>query len=91
MPDKRISVVMITHKPGAHIRLALEHLLELPERPQIIVVDNASCHGTADTTRSLGLQVKVLSLDQNPGCAGWNVGVLTAKTSYVAFGDDESW
>ena len=91
MPDKRISVVMITRNRGTQIRIALEHLLDLPERPRLIVVDNGSTDGTADAARSLGPQVEVLALGHNLGCAGRNVGVLQATTPYVAFSDDDSW
>lgn len=91
MPDERISVVMITQNRGDQIRIALEHLLELPERPRLIVVDNGSSDGTADAARSFGHQVEVLALGHNLGCAGRNVGVLRAATPYVAFSDDDSW
>lgn len=91
MSDERISVVMITHNRGNQIRIALEHLLEMPERPRLIVVDNGSCDETADAARSLGPQVEVLALNHNLGCAGRNIGVLRATTPYVAFSDDDSW
>ncbi len=91
MPDERISVVMITRNRRDQIRIALEHLLELPERPRLIVVDNGSSDGTAEIARSLGPQIEVLALAHNLGCAGRNVGVLKATTPYVAFSDDDSW
>lgn len=91
MPDERISVVMITRNRGAQIRVALEHLLDLPERPPLIVVDNGSSDRTVDVARSLGSQVEVLALDQNWGCAGRNVGIMKITTPYVAFSDDDSW
>jgi N-acetylglucosaminyl-diphospho-decaprenol L-rhamnosyltransferase len=91
MPDERISVVMITHNRGDQIRIALEHLLALPERPRLIVVDNGSSDETVDAARSMGRQVDVLALGHNLGCAGRNAGVMAAKTPYVAFSDDDSW
>lgn len=91
MPDERISLVMITHNRGTQIRVALEHLPNLPERPHLIVVDNGSTDGMADAARSLGPRIELLALGHNPGCAGRNVGVLKATTPYVAFSDDDSW
>ncbi len=91
MPDERISVVMITHNRGTQIRVALEHLLDLPERPHLIVVDNGSTDGTADEARSLGSDVEVLALGHNLGCAGRNVGLRAAARPYVAFSDDDFW
>ncbi len=91
MYDERISVVMITRNRGDQIRTALQHLLQLPERPRLIVVDNGSTYETAQAARSLGPQVEVLSLDRNLGCAGRNLGVMHAMTPYVAFSDDDSW
>jgi len=87
----RISVVMITRNRGREIQAALEHLLSLPERPPIIVVDNASSDTTAEIARAMSSDLTVLALDRNLGCAGRNVGVLQAETPYVAFSDDDSW
>ena len=87
----RISVVMITRNRGRQIQVALGHLLTLPERPRILVVDNASSDTTVEVARSMSSDVTVLALDGNLGCAGRNVGVLQAETPYVAFSDDDSW
>ena len=59
MPDDRISVVMITRTRGGYILAALRHLVELPERPPIIVVDNGSTDGTVDAARSMGPRIEV--------------------------------
>jgi GT2 family glycosyltransferase len=91
MADDRISVVMITRNRGEQIRVALEHLLALPEQPRLTVVDNGSSDGTVDAAHSLGPRVEVLALGHNLGCAGRNVGVEMASTPYVAFSDDDSW
>lgn len=89
--NHRISIVMITRDRGAQIRTALEHLVALPERPDIIVVDNGSSDNTADIACGTGSAVKVITLDKNLGAAGRNVGVSRASTPYVAFSDDDSW
>ena len=82
---------MITRNRGDQIRMALEHLLKLPEKPRIIVVDNDSSDGTIEILQAMTSTVDAVSLDQNLGCAGRNVGVLRAQTPYVAFSDDDSW
>ena len=82
---------MITHNRGDQIRTALEHLLRLPEQPKIIVVDNGSSDETAEIARAMADTVEVIQLGRNLGCAGRNVGVLRARTPYIAFSDDDSW
>jgi glycosyltransferase involved in cell wall biosynthesis len=89
--EDQISIVMITHNRGTQIRMALEHLLNLPEKLHVIVVDNGSSDETIDIARSMGSTVEVVLLDHNLGCAARNIGVLKAKTPYVAFNDDDSW
>ena len=91
MADKRFSIVMITRNRGDQIRVALEHLLQMPEQPRLIVVDNSSTDGTVEAARSMSSGVNVVALDRNLGCAGRNVGVSMTETPYVAFSDDDSW
>ncbi len=85
----QVSVVMITHNRGSQIRVALQHLLKLPEKPHIIVVDNNSSDETVKIARDSG--VEVIQLERNLGGAGRNIGVARAETPYVAFSDDDSW
>jgi GT2 family glycosyltransferase len=82
---------MITRNRGEQIRLALEHLQNLEECQRLIVVDNASSDETVNLAQGMGPRVEVISLQQNLGGAGRNVGVLRATTPYVAFSDDDSW
>jgi GT2 family glycosyltransferase len=82
---------MITRDRGEQIRIALGHLLEMPERPQVIVVDNGSSDRTAEIARAMGPRVEVIALGRNLGGAGRNVGVARAETPYIAFSDDDSW
>lgn len=91
MLQDRISVVMITRNRAAGIRTALEHLLELPEKPHIIVVDNGSSDRTCNTVREMNPGIEVVPLGTNMGGAGRNIGVQMAATPYVAFSDDDSW
>jgi glycosyltransferase involved in cell wall biosynthesis len=87
----RISVVMITRNRAGHIGKALQHLVELPEKPRIIVIDNGSSDETVRAARAFGAAVEVVALGRNLGGAGRNIGVELAGTPYVAFSDDDSW
>src|SRR5512142_517722 len=91
MPHDRISVVMITRNRAAGICTALQHLLALPEKPHIIVVDNNSTDETVDAVRRLDPAIEVVAHHENLGGAGRNLGVQRVATPYVAFSDDDSW
>jgi GT2 family glycosyltransferase len=91
LTEARVSVVMITHNRSPHIREALEHLLSLPERPHIMVMDNASTDDTVSLVRSISRDIEVIELGRNLGSASRNIGVARAHTPYVAFSDDDSW
>lgn len=88
--DARTTVVVITHNRRAEVTRSLERMLDLPERPRIVVVDNGSADGTA--AEILGrYPVEVIRLDRNRGAAARNVGASQATTRYVAFSDDDTW
>jgi len=91
MADPRISIVIITRDRRDDLLEALAHLAELPERPHVIVVDNASGDGTAEVVRRRFPAVEVIALAENRGPAARNAGVQRARTPYVAFNDDDSW
>jgi GT2 family glycosyltransferase len=64
----------------------------LPRHPgPVILVDNGSRDGTAALVRQHFPHVDVVELDENRGATARNVGVERARTSYVAFADDDSW
>jgi N-acetylglucosaminyl-diphospho-decaprenol L-rhamnosyltransferase len=91
VPDRRVSVVVITHNRRAELDRTLRRLAELPEQPRVVVVDNASADGTADMVRSGHPQVTLLTPGENLGAVGRNVGVSVVETPYVAFCDDDTW
>ena len=92
MPESaRVSVVMLTHNRDEQALRSLDELTRLPERPPIVVVDNASEDGTADTVRRAHPEVRVIELPENVGAAGRNDGVAAVDAPYVAFSDDDSW
>lgn len=89
--DERVSIVVITRDRVRDLERTLPHLLALPERPRIVVVDNASSDGTARMLSERFEDVELLALDENRGSAARNTGVAHATTPYVAFADDDSW
>lgn len=90
-PDPRVSVVIATRNRVSELLTSLEHLRKLPEQPHIVVVDNASTDGSSDAVRDSYPEVEVVTLSENLGGAGRNVGVQRVDTPYVAFSDDDSW
>ena len=90
-PDPRVAVVVITHQRREELLLAVSRLLELPERPHVVVVDNGSTDGTADAVRERFPQVDLIASRANLGAVGRNVGVGRLDTPYVAFCDDDTW
>lgn len=87
----RTSVVVITLNRREQLLHTLDRLAELPERPPVAVVDNASTDGTAEAVARLHPGVTVLRPSRNLGAVGRTLGVQWARTPYVAFSDDDSW
>ncbi|HEY8099549.1 MAG TPA: glycosyltransferase [Burkholderiaceae bacterium] len=86
-----LSVVVLTHNRSAELQRTLEKMLALPERPAIVVVDNASFDFTSTLVKTHFPQVKLISLRENIGAAARNIGVQRVQTPYVAFCDDDTW
>ncbi|HEY0401660.1 MAG TPA: glycosyltransferase [Blastococcus sp.] len=90
-PDPRVAVVVITHQRRGELLLAVARLLDLPERPHVVVVDNGSTDGTAEAVRRHFPHVELIASPDNLGAVGRNVGVGRLDTPYVAFCDDDTW
>jgi GT2 family glycosyltransferase len=88
---ERITIVVLTYNRCDEVCRTLQHLLALPEGCPVIVIDNGSADGTASTVRARFPSVNVVSLDDNRGAAGRNVGIERAGTPYVALCDDDTW
>lgn len=89
-----VSVVIITRNRRGSLLRTLDHLIALPDDPEIIVVDNASSDGTARAVEGLAAdsrRVHLIRLDRNLGAPGRNVGVEAASSDVIAFCDDDSW
>lgn len=88
-PD--VSVVVATRNRCAALARSLSILCALPERPEVIVVDNASTDRTAELVAAGVPQARLIRLRRNRGAAARNEGVRVARAPYVAFSDDDSW
>jgi GT2 family glycosyltransferase len=86
-----VTVVIATMNRAPELRRTLALLSALPERPPIVVVDNASSDGTSDLVREHFPQVTLVRLSRNLGAAARNLGAERAATGFVAFSDDDSW
>lgn len=91
MSEHRITVVVITHNRRAELLHTLERLTALPERPPVIVVDNASSDGTATAVRRHRPPVRLVAPGHNLGAVGRNLAARLVTTPYMAFCDDDSW
>ncbi|MEU9984513.1 glycosyltransferase [Streptomyces sp. NPDC050856] len=91
MTEPRTTVVVITHNRREQLLSTLDRLAGLPERPPVIVVDNASTDGTPGAVARRHPRVTVLAPGRNLGAPGRTLGVRHARTPYVAFSDDDSW
>lgn len=93
-PDPRTGVVLMTWNRRDEALLAVRRLLDLPEQPPVVVVDNGSDDGTAEALReAYGTEdrLQVMALRENLGAVARNVGVDRLSTRYVAFCDDDTW
>jgi GT2 family glycosyltransferase len=87
----RVTVVIATRNRRPELIRSLRQLRALSPTPPVVVVDNGSTDGTAQAVRAHFTGVTVLALPRNYGAAARNLGVLVARTPYVAFSDDDSW
>ncbi|HEU4702255.1 MAG TPA: glycosyltransferase family 2 protein, partial [Conexibacter sp.] len=91
LPHARIAVAIATRNRRAPLLVTLAQLRALPERPPLMVVDNASTDGTAAAVRERFPDATVLALPENRGAAARNAAAQALATPYVAFADDDSW
>jgi GT2 family glycosyltransferase len=87
----RTTVVVITMDRRDELLRTLGHLTALPERPPLIVVDNASGDGTAEAVAARYPEVRLIRSDRNLGAVARNLAVAEVRTPYVAFCDDDTW
>lgn len=58
---------------------------------EVIVVDNASCDGSAEMVRNDFPNAILIKMQKNIGIAGWNEGFKIAKGEYILVLDDDSY
>ncbi|MFF9132102.1 MULTISPECIES: glycosyltransferase family 2 protein [unclassified Streptomyces] len=86
-----LGIVIATRDRADRLAGTLRRLTALPERPEILVVDNASTDGTRALLARDFPHVRVLALPHNRGALARTAGVRALTTPYVAFSDDDSW
>ncbi len=80
MADPRMTVVLITRNRRGELLRTLDRMTSLPERPPIIVVDNASSDRSAEAAgRYPG--VRVIKARENLGAVARNFGVREGRGS----------
>lgn len=89
--DHRISVGILTHNRREEVLRTLERLTRLPERPRIVLVDNASSDGTCQAVAGAFPSVAIIASGSNLGAAGRNLALRALDTPYVALCDDDTW
>ena len=89
--DARVGVVIATRDRCASLAVALQRLEALPEKPPIVLVDNASRDATREMVARCHPRVKVIALSHNAGARARTFGVMHLDTPYIALCDDDSW
>lgn len=90
----RTTVVVATRNRADQLRRTVDHLLKLRPRPPVIIVGNALSDDAVARMRPLAARnggIRLIELNDNHGAAARTDGVLTARTPYIAFSDDDSW
>lgn len=85
------AVVIATRDRADALARTLTRLTRLPERPDVLVVDNASRDGTAELVGRRFPGVRLLRSPVNRAALARNDGVAALDAPYIAFSDDDSW
>jgi N-acetylglucosaminyl-diphospho-decaprenol L-rhamnosyltransferase len=90
-PDPRVAIVVASRNRRDVLLQTLPRHLALPERPQVVLVDDASTDGTGDAVAAALPEVTVIRLERSRGGAARNAGLDAVDAPYVALCDDDSW
>jgi len=82
---ERCTVVVATRDRHDQLAATIPRHLGLPERPRVLVVDDASAQPV------VAPGADVLSLSRGAGGAARNAGARASTTPYLAFTDDDAW
>ncbi len=86
-----VGIVIATRDRRERVLATLDRLAALPERPPIVLVDNASRDGTSAAVAERHPHVMRISLRRNAGAAARTLGARALDTELIAFNDDDSW
>jgi GT2 family glycosyltransferase len=86
-----LTIVVASRDRRDTVRHSVARHLALPERPPVLVVDDASTDGTPAALRAAHPEVAVIELDRPRGGAARNAGLRAVSTPYVALTDDDAW
>lgn len=89
MDSPRVGVAIASRDRRDQLLATVARLRSLPERPPLVVVDDASSDGTAAAVAALG--VDVVRRETSAGAAARTEAVARLRTPYVALCDDDSW
>lgn len=79
MVMNRIATIIVTYNGSRWIRKCLEHLLDSPVIPHIIIVDNNSTDDTIEVIKPFLQKIEILQLQSNLGFGGANnIGIQKA-------------
>jgi len=85
-----VTVVIITRNRRDELLRTLQHMTTLPEKPPIVLVDNASADGTSRAVATEFPDIQLVTTAENFGALGRNLGVERVHTRYIAFCDDDT-
>ena len=91
MSSTDVAIVVATSNRRRQLLASVARQLALPERPHVIVVDDASTDGTSSVLAAEHPAVEVIRLERSLGGAARNAGVRAARSPYVALSDDDAW
>jgi GT2 family glycosyltransferase len=86
----KASVVILSCNRAPELARTVGHMLALPERPRVVVVDNGSTDGSPALISDRFPSVQMVALEKNIGAAARNIGVERVDSAYVAFCDDDT-
>jgi N-acetylglucosaminyl-diphospho-decaprenol L-rhamnosyltransferase len=90
-PDPRVAIVVASRNRRDLLLETLPRHLALPERPRVVLVDDASTDGTTGAVAEALPGVTVIRLERPLGGAARNAGLRAVDAPYVALCDDDSW
>lgn len=87
-----ISIIIPTYNAGKTVQKCINSALNLVQKCEVIVVDDASTDDTPEILRSYGNQIKVITHQTNQGVGvSRGEGIKASSGDYVFFLDADDW